>query len=100
MISSKWGSVKIWTFGPVVCFSCEWTSPGSSWSLETIATLPSSSLYPREEVRFLMARANYSDNEGDICVAFTTDGSVKIRQIGGGGHQGDIIYASGCYIAA
>lgn len=47
-----------------------------------------------------MARANYCDNEGDIYVAFATDGSVKIRQIGGGGHQGDIIYASGCYIAA
>lgn len=96
----KWGYVKIWTFGSVVCFYCEWTSPSDTWSLETIATLPSSSLYPRGEVCFPMARANRgSEGKGDMYVAFTTDGSVKIRQIGGGGHQGDMIYASGCYIS-
>lgn len=99
LVSSQWGSVHMWSFGPVACITARWTSPANEWGDEVIATVPDG-LRPPQDVDFPMYRSDRLAGQGDISLLVSAGGEVHIVGHGGGGHQGDYIVTSGCWVAA
>ena len=98
IVSNEWGSVTVWSRGGVASLACNWTSPGSEWQDEVIATLPVGMRPP--VILDLPFVRNNDSGYGNLSLSVRPDGSVRVTGHGGVGHQGDYITACGSWVVA